>query len=125
MDGVVFARSRMTNKKPRTLSDEALELISRRFAALAEPMRLRLVHALFEGEKNVNQLVLESGGTQANISRHLQTLANAHILSRRKVGLQVFYGIADPSIYQLCEMVCGSVEKSLVKQAGAFSGRGR
>jgi ArsR family transcriptional regulator len=107
------------------MSVEALELIARRFAVLAEPMRLRLVHALFDGEKSVNTLVEESGGTQANVSRHLQTLANAHVLARRKEGLQVFYSILDPSIYRLCELVCGSLEKQLAKQTDAFNGNTR
>lgn len=110
----------MAAKTPRPLSVEALDLVARRFAVLAEPMRLRLVHALFESEKNVNTLVEETGGTQANISRHLQTLANAGVLSRRKEGLQVFYAIADPSIYKLCDLVCGSLEKQIAKQADAF-----
>ncbi len=104
------------------LSDEAMELVARRFAVLAEPMRLKLVHALFDGEKNVNALVEATSGTQANVSRHLQTLTQAHILARRKEGLQVFYSIADPSIFKLCDLVCGSLEKQLTKQAGAFSG---
>lgn len=106
--------------KRASLSDEALELVARRFAVLSEPMRLKLVHALFSGEKNVNALVEETGGTQANVSRHLQTLTHAHILARRKEGLQVFYSIADPSIFKLCELVCGSLEKQLTKQAGIF-----
>ena len=104
------------------LTDEALELVARRFAVLAEPMRLRLIQALFDGEKNVTELVEATGGTQANISRHLQTLTAAHILSRRKEGLQVFYKIADPTIPKLCDLVCGSIEKSLSKQAGHFAG---
>lgn len=110
----------MARKSP--LSDEALELVARRFAVLAEPMRLRLIQALFEGEKHVNALVEETGGTQANISRHLQTLTHAHILSRRKEGLQVFYAIEDQSIYKLCELVCGSLEKQLTKQAEVLGG---
>ena len=108
----------MARKMP--LPDDALDLVARRFAVLAEPMRLRLIQALFAGEKSVNTLVAATGGTQANISRHLQTLTQAHVLSRRKEGLQVFYAIADPSIFKLCELVCGSLEKSLAKQAGAF-----
>jgi ArsR family transcriptional regulator len=108
-------------KKTRTMSDDALELVARRFAVLAEPTRLRLLHALFAGEKNVNALVEETAGTQANVSRHLQTLTQAHILTRRKEGLQVFYAIADPSIFQLCELVCGSLEKQLNRQAEAFA----
>ncbi len=109
-------------KKPRKLSDEALEQIARRFGALAEPMRLRLVHALFDGEKPVNALVELSGGTQANVSRHLQHLAGAGLLNRRKEGLQVFYSIGDPTIFDLCELVCGSLEKQHAKQAAAFGG---
>ena len=112
----------MPKKGP--LSDEAMELIARRFAVLAEPMRLKLVHALFEGEKSVNVLVAATGGTQANVSRHLQTLTHAHVLTRRKEGLQVFYAIADPSIFKLCDLVCGSLEKQLAEQAGVFSGNG-
>jgi DNA-binding transcriptional ArsR family regulator len=115
--------SRMPKKAH--LSNEALELVARRFAVLAEPMRLRLIQALFDGEMNVNALVEETGGTQANVSRHLQTLTQAHVLSRRKEGLQVFYAIADPSIYKLCELVCGSLEKQFTRNAGSFAAGAR
>jgi ArsR family transcriptional regulator len=107
------------------LSAEALELVSRRFAVLAEPMRLRLLQFLSAGEKNVHTLVGLTGGTQANISRHLQTLTDAHLLKRRKEGLQVFYAIADPTIFKLCELVCGSLEKEHAARAGVFRGGGR
>jgi ArsR family transcriptional regulator len=108
-------------KKHRPLSDDALALVARRFAVLAEPSRLRLLQCLFAGERSVNALVELTGGTQANVSRHLQTLAHAHMVSRRKEGLQVFYAIADPSIFKLCELVCGSLEKTLTRQADALA----
>lgn len=108
--------------KNRPLPEDALQLVAQRFAVLAEPMRLRLVQALFDGERNVTDLVAATGGTQANISRHLQTLTTAHILGRRKAGLQVFYHIADPTIPKLCELVCGSLGKTLTRQAGHFGG---
>lgn len=120
---VCSVRGAMAQKHPRPLSDRALELVARRFAVLAEPMRLRLIQALIPGELNVNALVEATGSTQANVSRHLQTLTHAHILSRRKEGLQVFYAIADPSIFNLCELVCGSIEKQLEHQAAALSDR--
>lgn len=102
------------------LTEGALEIVAHRFAVLAEPMRLRLLQALFEGEKSVGELVRATGGTQANVSRHLQTMIRAHFLSRRKDGAQVYYRISDPSIPRLCELVCGSLERTLTRQAGVF-----
>lgn len=96
-------------------------MIARRFGVLAEPMRLRLLHLLMPGERHVNGLVEASGGTQANISRHLQTLANAGVVARRKEGLQVFYSIADPSIFALCDLVCSSLEKQTARRATLLS----
>lgn len=107
----------MAKKPHRPLSEEALQLVAARFGVLAEPMRLRLIQALFDGERNVGELVVATGGTQANVSRHLQTLTAAHILARRKDGLQVFYRISDPSIPQLCEVVCTAIEKQVARQA--------
>ncbi|MFA5257640.1 MAG: metalloregulator ArsR/SmtB family transcription factor [Opitutales bacterium] len=104
----------------KPMSDEALELVAKRFAVLAEPMRLRLLQSLMDGEKNVNALVAESGGTQANVSRHLQTLARDGLLSRRREGLQVFYAVADKSIFNLCTLVCGSIREGLKKQSEAI-----
>src|SRR5690606_34780786 len=98
----------------------SLRLIARRFAVLAEPMRLRLLHVLMEGEQPVNALAESTGGSQANISRHLQTLAEAGLVSRRKDGLHVFYAIADDSIFKLCDLVCGSLEKQIAERAHAF-----
>ena len=57
--------------KHRTLTDEALVLIAKRFSVLSEPMRLRLLRRLFDGEHSVGQLVELTQGTQANVSRHL------------------------------------------------------
>ncbi|MEW6302339.1 MAG: metalloregulator ArsR/SmtB family transcription factor [Verrucomicrobiota bacterium] len=108
--------------KRASLPPQALDLIAARFKVLSEPMRLRLLIALEAGEKNVSDLVAATGATQANVSRHLQTLTDAGILSRRKEGLNVFYTIADPSIFDLCEHVCGSLQKRLAQQAKAFGG---
>ena len=48
------------------------------------------------------------------------TLTEARLLKRRKEGLQVFYTIADPTIFKLCELVCGSLEKEHSAMAGVF-----
>ena len=105
-------------KRPHALpSDEALQMIALYFAALADPMRIKIVHALMTGDHNVNSLVRITGGTQPNVSRHLHKLTVAGLIDRRKLGTQVIYSIADPSINELCERVCGVLEKRLAKQA--------
>jgi DNA-binding transcriptional ArsR family regulator len=103
------------------IPEAALEMVAHRFAVLGEPMRLRLLKALFDGEKNVTALVELLGASQSNVSRHLQTLAAAGIIDRRKEGLEVIYFITDRSIFDLCEVVCGSLEKQLARQAKAFT----
>ncbi len=110
----------MKPRQRQRLPPEALELIAARFRVLGEPMRLRLLIALEPGERNVSDLVAATGATQANVSRHLQTLADAGIVGRRKEGLNVFYRIIDPGIFDLCEGVCGSLQKRLDAQARAF-----
>ena len=107
-------------KSRAALSDQALEMIAARFKILAEPMRLKLIIALESGEKYVTHLVEATGGTQANVSRHLQSLTEAGILDRRKEGLKVYYFIADDSIFDLCESVCGSLQKRMDKNSIAF-----
>lgn len=104
----------------KELSDQALELIARRFKALSEPVRLKLVMSLMAGAKNVGQLVAASGASQANVSRHLRTLTDSGILSRNKDGLYVYYEIADRSVFDICDLVCGRVEDYLRGQARAF-----
>ncbi|HEX9785738.1 MAG TPA: metalloregulator ArsR/SmtB family transcription factor [Opitutaceae bacterium] len=100
-----------------TLTPETVELIAQRFRALGEPMRLRLLMALQGGERIVGELVDELETSQANISKHLQVLSSAGLLRRRKQGLNVFYSVADPSIFNMCEMVCGSLKKHLDAQS--------
>lgn len=91
------------------LDDRALEYVAKYFKALAEPMRLKVLNALQDGEKNVSQLTEISGGTQANISKHLSLLTQYDLVKRESRGTNVYYKIADPSVYDLCELVCGQI----------------
>ena len=52
------------------------------------------MYALMDGEKNVSQLVQETGALQANVSKHLGTLLDAGLVSRRKQGQSSCYRIA-------------------------------
>jgi len=98
---------------PHPLSDDLVELIARRFRAMAEPMRIRLLDRLRDGEATVGDLSEAVGASQQNVSKHLAVLADAGVLGRRKDGNRVYYRIVDDGVLSLCEDVCGSLEQQL------------
>jgi DNA-binding transcriptional ArsR family regulator len=97
----------------RALTSAQLAMVAERFKVLAEPARLQLLQALMPGELSVGQLVETTGLTQANVSKHLQLLLAHNLVARRKEGLFVYYHIADQSVFQLCELVCGRLEREV------------
>ena len=99
------------------LDDRALQYVANYFKALAEPMRLKILNALQDGEKNVGQLTEMSGGSQANVSKHLAQLAQCNLVRREARGTSVYYSIADPSVYALCELVCGQIGNNMALEA--------
>lgn len=114
--------ARVTSSGP-AVSDEALEMIASWFRTLAEPSRLRILRALEAGEMNISQLVAATGLTQANVSRHVQTLVDAGMVGRRREGLSVICYIADPGIRDLCDTVCRNLQTRLAGQARQLGGR--
>ena len=107
---------------PHPLPDELVELIARRFRLIAEPTRIRLLDQLRDGEQTVNTLAIRTGAGQQNVSKHLTALAEAGIVGRRKEGNHVYYRIADATVLELCEQVCGSLEQQLHTLAAAVAG---
>ena len=99
---------------PHPVSNELAELIARRFRVIGEPMRIRLLDRLRDGEATVSELTESLGASQQNVSKHLTVLADAGILGRRKDGNHVRYRIVDEGVFALCEEVCGSVREQLV-----------
>lgn len=96
-----------------TLTPEVLILVAARFKALAEPARLQILSCLRGGEMMVTDLVAETGLGQANVSKHLQLLHATGFVRRRKEGLFVYYALADKGIFQLCDTMCGRLEKEM------------
>jgi DNA-binding transcriptional ArsR family regulator len=67
------------------------------FSALSDPMRLKIVEALLEGEAQVNDLVERVDIQQSGVSRHLGILARAGFVSVRPEGQKRFYSLrAEP-----------------------------
>jgi DNA-binding transcriptional ArsR family regulator len=90
-----------------------IELVAQRFRVLGEPMRIKLLDRLREGDATVGELQDALGATQQNVSKHLGILHAAGMVTRTKQGNRVSYSISDPSVFELCEQVCGGVRRQL------------
>jgi len=99
-----------TVKNRRPLTDEELEQIALHFRLLGEPMRLKILQAVCGEPRTVNEIVAAVGATQANVSKHLSLLAAAGILTRKKDGQCVYYGMKDPLTMKLCELAHGQAQ---------------
>lgn len=98
---------------PRPIPVDVAELIAQRLRTIGDPTRIRLLDNLRDGPATVGELTERIGSSQQNVSKHLGVLHQAGIVARSKEGTSVRYTIADPSVFALCEQVCGSVRTRL------------
>ncbi len=102
-----------TEPIPHPLPEELTELIAQRFRVLGEPMRIKLLDRLRDGEATVGELHEALGASQQNVSKHLGVLLAAGMVSREKAGTSARYAIADESVFELCEHVCGGLRRQV------------
>ena len=107
---------------PHPLTEDLAELIARRFRALGDPLRVRILDLLRDRELSVGELAERLDAGQQNVSKHLALLADSGLVARRKDGNRVYYGIADESVIDLCEQVCGSLQSHLSSLAAVVGG---
>ena len=84
---------------------------------LSEASRLQVLCCLKSGSKNVTEIIAATDLGQANVSKHLKILTQAGIVSRHPSGVSVYYKIADPIIFNLCELVCDRLVTRLENQS--------
>jgi DNA-binding transcriptional ArsR family regulator len=111
----------MKKKPQQIMSPAALALVAARFKVLAEPVRLQILQYLETGEFSVTDLAASIGTTQPNISKHLKVLQTEGLISRFSRGNSAFYQIADPSVFELCDVVCGSLREKFEQRSAIFS----
>jgi len=98
------------------LDEDALEMVAQRFKLLSDPMRLKILNILQAGEKSVSELVMLTGTSQPNVSKHLSTLRSSRMVKRRQKANQAYFSIAAPFIFELCDIVCSSINDELHAQ---------
>jgi DNA-binding transcriptional ArsR family regulator len=97
-------------------SPQALSPVADYFKVLSEVTRLQVLCSLKSGAKNVTEIIEATGLGQANVSKHLKVLTQAGIVSRQPQGINVFYEIVDPIIFELCELVCDRLSVRIEEQ---------
>ena len=98
---------------PHPLPEPLIELVAQRFRVLGEPMRITLLDRLRDAAATVGELQEALGASQQNVSKHLGVLHAAGMVSRTKDGNHTRYAISDPTVFELCDQVCGGVRRQL------------
>ena len=106
---------RRMSSLPSPLPDPLVELIAQRFRLLGEPTRIKLLDALRAGPATVTELQAASDASQQNVSKHLGMLVDAGLVRRVKDGNRAYFSIADESLFDLCEQVCGSLRRQVAQ----------
>ena len=104
------------------LSEAQLEAVARRFRALAVPSRLRVLNALMTAPLGMSALADATGLAQSNLSRQVTELEEAGCVTRSRAGREVCVEISDPTLRELCELVCGALERQASQQQRALRG---
>ena len=101
----------------KELDERALTHVAAYFRGLSEPLRLRMLNLLRDRPRNVTELTALLDSSQANVSKHLALLTRLGFVERDPQGTSVYYRIADPRVYQLCDLVCGQLAQHFAGQA--------
>jgi DNA-binding transcriptional ArsR family regulator len=94
---------------PGGAADAVFESAAELFSLLSTPIRLKIISAVCNGEKNVSELLGEIETTQPNMSQHLATLYRSGVLGKRRDGTQIYYRLQSERVATLCRAVCTQV----------------
>jgi ArsR family transcriptional regulator len=106
--------------KAEMAQGEAIERAAKFFGVLATPVRLKIIGELCASETNVTHLLSAINVSQPNMSRHLNVLFKAGIVSRRRSGANVFYALANPSVVSICKTVCTEMDAEVASSRGSI-----
>ena len=72
--------------------------------AIAQETRLSILELLRDGERCVCEIFPAINQEQSNVSRHLNMMQKAGILTRRKDGLRIFYAVKHPEALEIIDL---------------------
>src|SRR6266571_4720484 len=84
----------------RRLKSELFDQFARVGKSLASGRRIEIIDVLANGDRSVEALAEQVGMSVANTSQHLQILREAGLVSSRREGTFVRYGLASPQVFE-------------------------
>ena len=90
--------------KEHPLNDDLTEQVAEIFKALADPTRVRILHALSHAELCVGDLAAVLGMTESAVSHQLRLLRSLRVVRARREGKQVFYALDDEHVTRLFQL---------------------
>ncbi len=109
------------------MQDSTLTRLENLFLALSDKTRLRLLALMVDGEVPVGDLVESLGDSQPKISRHLAYLRSAGLVSTRRDGKWIYYGIeaqTDAAVARVLDATLRSILSDAAPHSAPVAARG-
>lgn len=89
----------------KKMEERIFEMHAEVCKSMANPVRLKIMSLLREGEKSVEELRKQLGLPKANLSQHLGLLRQRGIVSSRRAGLNIYYKVTNPKMIKACDIL--------------------
>lgn len=101
-----------TNPNPESsLSVDDVQNLAEFFKVLADPTRLRLLHAMAYEERSVYDLASAVELTQSAVSHQLHALRLHHVVLTRRAGSTIYYRLADSHVLTLLQTTLSHLQE--------------
>ena len=90
---------------PKMPDDKTLDKMESLLNIASDFTRLKILYSISDGEKNVSEIIKESGASQSLVSHQLHALKKANLVSTHKEGTKVYYRLSDEHVTKLLEVV--------------------
>jgi ArsR family transcriptional regulator len=101
-----------TMSQHSALDEHTAAHVAELFRAFSDTSRVRILHALLEGEKNIGALAELVGVSQSAVSHHMRGLRQMRLVNSRREGKEVYYRLDDPHLITLFKQGIAHVKDS-------------
>jgi len=109
----------MSSRSPKSVVFAGFAEVAK---ALAHGHRLEILELLAQGERSVESLAERAGLSVANASQHLRLMRAAGLLTSRRDGKRILYGLSDPSVLELTAALRRVAERKLAEVREVIGG---